>query len=57
MKIHPMAAMDKSTNMYGCTRCPKCGDNHRYRRNDSPDMVSCDECEYQEPVDEDNCSY
>jgi len=57
VKIHPLASMDKSTNMYGCTRCPACGDNHRYECSSEPDIIRCDDCGHKEPKNEDNCSY
>ena len=49
--------MPKSRNMYGCTRCPECGEPYRYVCSSEPNIVRCDDCGHQEESNEDNNSY
>jgi hypothetical protein len=49
--------MPKQRNMYGCTRCPECGEPYRYVLADRPKVIRCDDCGHEEPTNEDNYSY
>lgn len=37
-----------TANMYGCEPCPKCKKRYRYRANDEPNIIQCDDCGFKE---------
>jgi ssDNA-binding Zn-finger/Zn-ribbon topoisomerase 1 len=37
-----------TANMYGCEPCPKCRKRYRYRANDKPNLILCDDCGFTE---------
>jgi len=46
--------MPNKLNMYNCTRCPECGENHRYILADRPTTLICDDCGFEEERNENN---
>lgn len=39
-----------TANMYGCEPCPRCGRQYRCTFADSPNHISCDDCNYMELI-------
>lgn len=42
---------DPTANMYGCQKCPKCGEHKRYSLQGTPTSnrtIVCDDCGYRE---------
>ena len=49
-----MKPKDEDCNMYGYTNCPECNSVYRCSFNNNPDMIECDNCQFEEPHAEHN---
>jgi hypothetical protein len=41
-----------TANMYGCEPCPRCGSEYRCIFKNKPDLIQCDDCGYNEKIEE-----